>query len=115
MTTTATRYHLKRHLLEQTSVKLKDNLWIIKPASDSCGRGISVVSKSMLLKKWSEYADPERDKGLLVQRYCARPSLIDGVKFDVRLYVVIVTTRCAVALLSRLHTRYIMTFTQRRG
>ena len=63
-------YHLKRFLLTKRSQKFRDNLWIIKPVSDSCGRGISVISTKTLQKRWPDYSDPRRKKkDIVVQEY----------------------------------------------
>ena len=92
-------YHLKRHLASKASTHFKDNLWIIKPVSDSCGRGISVISKSTLQKRWKNYSDPRRKKSVVIQQYCARPYLINGVKFDLRLYVLVTSIQPLVVYL----------------
>mmetsp|Transcript_16182 Transcript_16182/g.37186 ORF Transcript_16182/g.37186 Transcript_16182/m.37186 type:complete len:991 (+) Transcript_16182:152-3124(+) len=60
-------------------------LWIWKPVNSSCGRGIRVVRSTL---------DPSFEKKVsqragVVQRYVERPLLLDGYKFDLRLYVVI--------------------------
>jgi len=55
-------------------------LWIIKPAASSRGRGISVIEHPR---------DVGADETCVVSRYVSNPLLIDGFKFDIRLYVLI--------------------------
>lgn len=58
-----------------------DRLWIVKPAAGSYGRGIVV------LPRLSDFAVP--DKPVVLQEYVARPLLVGGKKFDMRLYVLV--------------------------
>lgn len=60
-------------------------LWIWKPCNLSCGRGIRIFGASIPPNVEKKLAQ----KSGVVQRYLHRPLLINGFKFDLRLYVVI--------------------------
>ncbi|CAJ1064276.1 tubulin polyglutamylase TTLL5 isoform X3 [Xyrichtys novacula] len=55
-------------------------LWIIKPVASSSGRGIYLVKNPYQISL---------GKNTLVSRYLNNPLLIDGFKFDLRLYVLV--------------------------
>jgi len=55
-------------------------LYILKPVASSCGRGIKVIGKSTKLGK--------RD-GYLASKYVMKPHLINGLKYDLRVYVLV--------------------------
>lgn len=67
----------------QRFTALKDSsegkaLWIMKPCASACGRGIKLISKKTKIKKKVNY---------LISEYIANPHLINGFKYDLRLYV----------------------------
>nr|XP_033807183.1 tubulin polyglutamylase TTLL5 isoform X2 [Geotrypetes seraphini] len=80
------------HLLPQTFIlpieyqelnnaHLKDRgPWIVKPVASSRGRGVYVVNSPSQISL---------EENILVSRYINNPLLIDGFKFDVRLYVLV--------------------------
>jgi len=57
-----------------------DVLYILKPVASSCGRGIKVISKNTKVLK---------QDGYLASKYVANPHLINGYKYDLRVYVLV--------------------------
>eukprot|EP01028_Stygiella_incarcerata_P011685 TRINITY_DN671_c0_g1_i4.p1 TRINITY_DN671_c0_g1~~TRINITY_DN671_c0_g1_i4.p1 ORF type:complete len:1033 (+),score=295.74 TRINITY_DN671_c0_g1_i4:390-3101(+) len=58
------------------------NMWIMKPVGKSRGRGISIVA---------DILDVAYGEGVVMQQYIHNPLLIDGFKFDLRLYVLVLS------------------------
>lgn len=55
-------------------------LYILKPVASSCGRGIKVIHKKTKIG---------RKDGYLASKYVANPHLINGFKYDLRVYVLV--------------------------
>ena len=57
------------------------DMYILKPTSSSCGRGIRVIGKKDNLNN--------KKAGYLVSKYLSKPHLLRGFKYDLRIYVVV--------------------------
>ena len=55
-------------------------MWIIKPSSSSQGKGIFMVD---------DISEVPLNESLVISRYIDNPLLINGLKFDLRLYVLV--------------------------
>lgn len=66
-----------------------DAVWIQKPADLSRGRGVALVN----------HPSEVRGGNLVIQRYIAKPHLLDGYKYSLRFYVLIVSVEPLIAYL----------------
>ena len=58
----------------------KRNVWIVKPANSSRGRGIHLIES---------IDEVHVDDISIISRYVTNPLLINGHKFDLRIYVIV--------------------------
>ncbi|XP_048727639.2 probable tubulin polyglutamylase TTLL9 isoform X8 [Ostrea edulis] len=86
------------HIFVEEFKKNPGIIWIMKPAARAQGRGIFLFRRLKDITDWKkgEYqplSDPNRDapETYVVQRYIENPYLIGGRKFDVRVYVLVVS------------------------
>lgn len=88
-TITPTGFVLPKNMAAFDAARAQDPsmLWIWKPCSQSCGRGIKVLSSNMCQEDTKEL---HRKRGI-IQRYIPQPLLLDGYKFDLRIYVVVLS------------------------
>lgn len=56
------------------------NLWIVKPTNSSRGRGIYIIDN---------VSEVNLEDAAIISKYIEDPLLINGHKFDLRIYVVI--------------------------
>ncbi|GAX74993.1 hypothetical protein CEUSTIGMA_g2439.t1 [Chlamydomonas eustigma] len=74
------------HGVEPSITQPKDcNLWILKPVGSSRGRGISLINSMEELSNCTV----TQEEPVVVQRYLTSPLLVQGYKFDLRLYVAV--------------------------
>ena len=69
---------------------------IVKPSESCQGKGIFMIHDIDRIKDHINFSDKAKmlnGQGYVVQRYIANPYLLDGLKFDLRLYVVV--TSCS--------------------
>lgn len=65
-----------------SSASASSSLWILKPPAAACGRGIRVINAK-------DVDSISKKRTYVVQRYLSNPLLMDGYKFDLRIYVVV--------------------------
>eukprot|EP00937_MAST-01D_sp_MAST-1D-sp2_P007808 g7808.t1 len=94
------------------------NVWIYKPSSKSCGRGIRFVTDAReaqaAIRAAAEEEEARRERcgaggrrpfakgaAVVVQRYVHRPLLLAGFKFDLRIFVLVTSFQPLVAFVHR--------------
>ncbi|CAG9462651.1 unnamed protein product [Pedinophyceae sp. YPF-701] len=86
--------------------RAEDAVWIAKPVGRAQGRGIFLVSKISQLKDFKKKQpgggkENENVESYVVQKYIERPLLIGSRKFDIRLYVLVLSFRPLLAYTHR--------------
>ncbi|EGR33532.1 tubulin-tyrosine ligase family protein, putative, partial [Ichthyophthirius multifiliis] len=71
---------LRQYCEKEKQKKQKKPVLIVKPEASSQGKGIYIVKNMQKIKN---------DQHVVVQEYIKKPYLIDGLKFDFRLYVLV--------------------------
>jgi glutathione synthase/RimK-type ligase-like ATP-grasp enzyme len=73
-------------LIKQKVLASEDNIWIVKPAVSSQGKGIYLLSDLNDLPPMMVDNQPQN---FVIQKYLSQPLLINNLKFDIRIYVVV--------------------------
>ncbi|KAE9292018.1 putative tubulin polyglutamylase [Phytophthora fragariae] len=78
-------------------------MWIMKPCSKAQGKGIFIINKLSQTKKWANqrWTNMPIKEGYVVSRYIENPLLVGGKKFDLRMYVLVLSYRPMQALVYR--------------
>ncbi|KAG7384632.1 putative tubulin polyglutamylase ttll1 [Phytophthora pseudosyringae] len=78
-------------------------MWIMKPCSQAQGKGIFIINKLSQTKKWANqrWTNMPIKEGYVVSRYIENPLLVGGKKFDLRMYVLVLSYRPMQALVYR--------------
>ena len=73
------------HFTANSLKEKRNNYWILKPSNSSRGRGITLLNNI-------EHIDI-KNSSYIVQKYIKNPLLINGYKFDLRLYVLLTSIK----------------------
>lgn len=68
------------HFHKLKAKEVQNNQWIIKPQNSSQGKGIYIID---------DISEVPIDEQCIVSKYITNPLLINGLKFDLRVYVLI--------------------------
>lgn len=68
------------HSLKNKGKEGEDNMWIVKPSASSKGKGIYIID---------DISEAPIKENCIISKYVNNPLLINGLKFDMRLYVLV--------------------------
>jgi len=68
------------HSIKSKLKENEQNIWIVKPSASSKGKGIYLID---------DISEVPIKDNCIISRYINNPLLINGIKFDIRLYVVV--------------------------
>lgn len=84
------------HLFVEEFKRSPGSIWIMKPVAKSQGKGIFLFKKLKDIMDWKkdgtrseEHKDAGQVESYVAQRYIENPYLINGRKFDLRVYVLV--------------------------
>jgi len=86
---TTSSFECERSELRERMAELPDSLWIAKPSAGSKGQGILITASYEDIAAHVDRCE-RRKEVFVVQRYLERPLLINGRKFDIRCWVLLV-------------------------
>ena len=71
--------------------KNKKNIWIAKPVNMSRGRFIKLIYNHHTYKKLIEYSNNSNNIQYLISKYLDKPHLLNNKKYDLRIYVIVLS------------------------
>jgi len=85
---------------EFTRIYKSGELWISKPSGRNQGKGIFLVDdiSKLNLQQYEQHSGRKMKSETIIQRYISNPLLINGCKFDIRVYMLIASVNPLIVL-----------------